>query len=94
MKGDLEPLSFKADSSKFPHPFLGLISPTLDNVSVGTSHGVRWKVPRVDQDKAESFLTGTGVKSVKERRKHCIYQWLKEEVGVRILTQCLYSEIQ
>lgn len=48
----------------------------------------------MDQDKAESFLTGTGVKSVKERRKHCIYQWLKEEVGVRILTQCLYSEIQ
>lgn len=41
MKGDLEPLSFKADSRKFPHPFLGLIAPTLDNVSVGTSHGVR-----------------------------------------------------
>lgn len=61
---------------------------------VGTSYGVRWEVPRVSQDKVESFQIGTSDKSVKERRKHYIYQWLEEEVGVRILTQCLYSEIQ
>lgn len=47
----------------------------------------------MSQDKVEGFQIGAGVKSVKERRKHCISQWLEEEVGVRILTQCLYSEI-